>query len=72
MIDEVLFMEMRLLRQFGDRFQIDHIRTNELFKKFKIWDYIERCYDYFHTCGDEYILDDITEVLKAKGAIINA
>ena len=70
MIDEILFMETRLLRQFGERFHIDHIKTNDLFNQYKIWDYLERCYDYFHTCGDEYILDDIFEVLQAKGAAI--
>ena len=70
MIDEILFMETRLLRQFGERFHIDHIKTNDLFNQYKIWDYLERCYDYFHTCGDEYILDDIFEVSQAKGAAI--
>ena len=25
MIDEILFMEMRLLRQFSERFHIDHL-----------------------------------------------
>ncbi|MBR1685153.1 MAG: DUF3791 domain-containing protein [Clostridia bacterium] len=70
MLDEVLFMETRLLRQFGKRFHIDSIGTNSLFNKYGIWDYLERCYDYFHTCGDEYILDDITEVLRAKGVAI--
>ncbi len=70
MIDEILFMETRLLRQFGEKFHIDHLKTNELFTKYHVWEYIERCYDYFHTCGDDYILDDITEVLQAKGAAI--
>ena len=70
MIDETLFMETRLLRQFAERFHIDHLKTNALFNQYKIWDYIERCYDYFHTCGDDYIIDDITEVLRAKGASI--
>ena len=70
MIDEVLFMETRLLRAFCNRFQVDHIRANELFNSYKIWDYIERCYDFFHTCGDEYILDDIAAVLETKGAAI--
>ena len=70
MIDEILFMEARLLRQFTERYHIDHLKANTLFNQYKIWDYIERCYDYFHTCGDDYILDDITEVLHAKGAMI--
>ena len=70
MIDEVLFMETRLFRQFAEKFHIDHIEANALFDRYKIWDYIERCYDYFHICGDDYILDDITEVLQAKGAEI--
>ena len=70
MIDEILFMEARLLRLFCERFQIDQLEANRLFNQYGIWDYIERCYDYFHTCGDDYIVDDITEVLQAKGAAL--
>ena len=39
MIDEILFMETRLLRQFGEKFHIDHLKTNELFSKYHVWEY---------------------------------
>ena len=55
MINEILFMEIRLLGEFC--------------QKYKIWQYIESCYDVFHINGDEYNLDEISTVLKAKGAI---
>lgn len=30
--------------------------------------YIIECYDVLHTLGSQYLMEDITEVLKARGA----
>ena len=70
MIDEKLYMEIRLFREFCTKFGFSASGTNELFKKHKIWQYIEDCYEIFHTCGDEYILDDIVSVLRKKGVAL--
>ena len=41
MIDEKLYMEIRLFREFCTKFGFSASGTNELFKKHKIWQYIE-------------------------------
>ena len=69
MINEILFMEIRLLGEFCQRYKTSRAAANDLFSKHKIWQYIESRYDAFHVNGDEYNLDDICNVLKAKGAI---
>ena len=33
-------------------------------------DYIVSCYDVLHTFGKEYIVEDLTEVLKKRGAFV--
>ena len=68
MIDEVLYMEARIFREFCSRFGFSSQRANGIFNAHKIWQYIESCYDLFHTCGDEYILNDIVSVLRRAGA----
>ena len=33
-------------------------------------DYIIGCYDSLHTLGGEYLVDDITEMLRDRGVVI--
>ena len=70
MIDEVLFMELRVFREFCSRFGYTSKKANSIFNAHKIWQYIESCYDLFHTCGDEYVLNDIVSVLQRAGAAL--
>lgn len=43
-----------------------------LFKKIKIFDYIEMGYGIFHCEGDDAVLEDIDELLMRKGIDIYA
>ncbi len=70
MLNEVLYMEMRLLQQFCQRFQCGSKTANSLFSKYGIWKYIEDCYDSLHMNGDEYVMNDIQEILRARGAVL--
>lgn len=70
MINEILYMEIRLLGAFSERYKLTRAAANRIFTKYSIWQYIESCYDVFHISGDDYDLDDICNVLKRKGATI--
>lgn len=70
MLNETLYMEMRLLQQFCQKFQYSAKNANSLFLKYGIWKYIEDCYDSLHMNGDEYIMNDIQEILHARGAVL--
>jgi len=69
MINEVLYMEARIFREFLNRFHMKPSEANSLFKTYGIWKYIESCYDVLHMSGDECVLDDIQQILKNKGAL---
>ena len=70
MINEVLYMEIRLVGAFIEKYKLTRAAVNEIFSKYKIWQYIESCYEVFHLNGDEYNLDDISEYLKGKGVVL--
>jgi len=67
MINEILYMQTRLFQQFCSRYHMSFLKANILFKDCSIWRYIEECYDTLHMNGDEYILNDIAQILVAKG-----
>lgn len=70
MINEVLYMESRLFREFCGRYHLSSVYANSLFNQHKIWHYIESCYDMIHTTGDEYILEDIEKMLLTQGVVL--
>ena len=70
MVNEVLFMELRLLRMFREKYHLRGYEANELFVKHGIWDYIEGCYDALHVSSDECALADIESILKNKGVAL--
>ena len=70
MINEVLYMEIRLVGAFSEKYKLTRAALNEIFSKYKIWQSIESCYEVFHLNGDEYNLDDISEYLKGKGVVL--
>lgn len=67
MMNEALYMEIRLLQQFCTKYNMSPLRANQLFKDCAIWSFIEDCYDTLHMNGDEYVLNDITQIVTAKG-----
>ena len=70
MMNEILFMEMRLIRQFCKKHKLFSKDANTLFKKFGIWEYIEECYDTLHMNGDDYIINDIEEIIVGRGGVL--
>ena len=69
MVDEVLFMEIRVFREFLNRFKMKVKDAYDLFDANDIWGYIESCYDVLHMSGDECVLDDIQQILRKNGVL---
>ena len=48
--------------------------VNEIYKILKdiniLEDYIIECYDVLHTLGTEYLMEDITELIKERGIML--
>lgn len=68
MLDEILFMQMRLFRIYRDQAGISAQACNALFEAHGIWKFIADCYDYLHLEGDEAVLEDIRTKLAAEGS----
>lgn len=70
MLNETLYMQTRLFRQFCNQNRMDSKRANNLFLKYKIWDYIDKCYGLLHLSGDESALDEISKILSKNGVAL--
>ena len=70
MIDEKIYMSTRIFRLFCERHQINAEKANGLFNTYKIWEYIDRSYDYLHLNGDESALSDISAIMLREGALL--
>ena len=69
LLDEVLYMEIRVFREFIRRHGLKAVEAYHIFEKNDIWGYIESCYDVLHMGGDECVLEDIQKILDRNGAI---
>lgn len=67
---QILYMQIRLIRLASKYWGKTMDATAVLFKKFNIFQYIEDCFEIFHTEGDEAIFEDIQQYLANKGAVI--
>ena len=70
LLDEILFMEIRVFRDFLNRFKMRAADAYRLFDENGIWNYIENGYDVLHMSGDECVLNDIKQILIKNGAMI--
>ena len=67
MIDEVLYMQVRILRMFCERTSIDPQVANRLFLQAGVWRYIAECFDILHLGGDELVYEDVLRMLRRQG-----
>ena len=42
------------------------IETQELFEKYKVFEYLDTFYDVLHSTGDKYIVNDIDLYIEAR------
>jgi predicted glycosyltransferase len=66
LLDEVLFMQLRLFRMFIQRTGMTSSDANALWKAHDVWSFISEFYDMFHTEGDEAVYDNVLEYLHAR------
>lgn len=67
---QILYMQVRMIRIASEKFGISLKEAAELFKKFDVLQYIRVGWGIFHTEGDEAVFVDIKQFLKSKGANI--
>ena len=67
---QILFMQVRILRIAAQRFNLSLKEAALLFKKFEVLRYIREGFGIFHVEGDEAIFEDVKSYLKFKGASV--
>lgn len=67
MIDEVLYMQVRIFRMFCERTGMDPQVANRLFLQAGVWKYIADCFDSLHLGGDELVYEDVQRLLRRQG-----
>lgn len=67
MIDEVLYMQVRIFRMFCEQTSIDPQVANRLFLQAGVWRYIAECFDILHLGGDELVYEDVLRMLRRQG-----
>ena len=67
MLDEVLYMQVRLFRMFREHTGLTSKEANSAFEAAGAWDFISSCYDILHLSGDEAALNDVLARLEFAG-----
>ena len=68
--DDLFMLQIRLFRLAQIRWDKTVEECEKIFLEKDINDYIQTCYEEFHTQGDDANLDDIEIYLKRKGLMI--
>ena len=67
---QILFMQIRLIRMTSEKLGLTLKQTAELFDKFKVLSFIRDCWGIFHIEGDNAVYEEIQEYLISKGAVL--
>lgn len=65
--DDLFQIQVRVFRTFQLKWDLDFAECSELFNKYDIYNYIETCYEIFHTQGDDASVADIEKYLQNNG-----
>ena len=69
LINEIIFMQIRIVRLFCERYALNVNAINKLFIDNKIYELIEDCYDSYHCGSDEIVYSDVRDILVKNGAL---
>ncbi len=66
---QVLFMQVRLIRMTAENLGLSMKEAAELFEKYNVLPFIREGWGVFHVEGDFAVYEEIKEFLKSKGAL---
>lgn len=68
--EQILFMQIRILRMAAERFSITLKQAAALFDTYSVLPFIRECFGIFHVEGDEAVFEEVKDYLKSKGASV--
>ena len=66
---QILFMQIRILRIVSTRLKLSLKETSLLFKQYGVLQYIREGFGIFHVEGDDAVYEDVKKYLVDRGAI---
>ena len=63
-----LYIEVRIIRELAEKFHLSLKEVALLCEFYEVLPYIRAGWGIFHSEGDEAVLADVSEYLKARGA----
>ena len=67
---QILFMQIRILRMMAEKYSLSLKQVSELFEKYNVLSFIREGFGIFHVEGDEAVFEEVKAYLQAKGASI--
>jgi hypothetical protein len=67
---QILFMQIRILRMMAERNAISLKQAAEIFGKYNVLTFIREGFGIFHVEGDEAVFDEVKAYLQSKGAAV--
>lgn len=67
---QILFMQIRLLRMMAEKYSLSLKQASELFDQYNVLPFIREGFGIFHVEGDEAVFDEVKTYLQSKGAAI--
>ena len=67
---QILFMQIRILRMMAERNSISLKQAAEIFGKYNVLTFIREGFGIFHVEGDEAVFDEVKTYLQSKGAAV--
>ncbi len=64
---QIIYMQTRIMRLASEEWNKPVDIIAGLFKKYKVFQYIEEGFGIFHVEGDEAVMEDVVTYLKNKG-----
>ena len=67
---QILFMQIRILRMMTEKYSLSLEQAAELFGKYSVLAFIREGFGIFHVEGDEAVFEETKAYLKSKGAAL--
>ena len=67
---QILFMQIRLLRMMAEKYSISLKQAAEIFGQYNVLSFIREGYGIFHVEGDEAVFEEVKSFLQSKGAAV--
>lgn len=63
---QIIYMQTRMVRMASEEWEMSLKNVIDLFSKYAVLGYIERCFGIFHVEGDEAIFEDVKNYLPER------